>query len=403
MTSPDILHQTVDRIHAAEMALRAAQAARLAEVWALMCQADCDRSTIHTQSVAAEIATLLQVSGRAAAHLMADTATIMDRPAVFAALADAASTCPGPEPSPPLLALTSVQQMLEPAAIDYGTGHTNHQLRVWLLAHLPDAATDKERAEAADGRRVDVIACPAGMSLLSAYLPTETAVAVFDTLDRIARTHAGDARSTDQRRADAFTDLLHHTTTVQTSVAIVLPATGHGATINTTPSPGRWPCSWPPPPRRSGRPGSPTPPAGSSTPPPGATASPTRWPAPSAPATSPAASPAAPYPPAAATSTTPSPSPPARPTSTICMPCAAGTTGSNTRPDGPSPTPATTPWNGPAPPATPTAPHPPPGSPKPPDPKAIASMTPCRTQSFATRLPPAGDVCNQSSSAETNA
>lgn len=127
--------------------------------------------------------------------------------------------------------------MLEPAAIDYGTGHTNHQLRVWLLAHLPDAATGKERAEAADGRRVDVIACPAGMSLLSAYLPTETAVAVFDTLDRIARTHAGDARSTDQRRADAFTDLLHHTTTVQTSVAIVLPATGHGATINTTPIP----------------------------------------------------------------------------------------------------------------------------------------------------------------------
>ncbi|MEO8106482.1 MAG: DUF222 domain-containing protein [Actinomycetes bacterium] len=97
-------------------------------------------------------------------------------------------------------------------AADYGTTHTAPQLRAWLarkvLAADPSAA-EIRLANATSGRRVTVTPLSDGVSELTAILPSIQARQIFDTVNTIAR-EAGsrDARTMDQRRADALIDLL---------------------------------------------------------------------------------------------------------------------------------------------------------------------------------------------------
>ena len=82
------------------------------------------------------------------------------------------------------------------------------------------------------------------MTDLYAYLPTEVAEALFTALDTLARTNTvpDDQRTLAQRRADAVADLLDEQTVVKTTVAVVLPTSGIGATVNGCPLP--WTNAW---------------------------------------------------------------------------------------------------------------------------------------------------------------
>ena len=166
-------------------------------------------------------------------------------------------------------------------------------MRRWLLSRLPDG-DDKAKKTAFEDRRIEITPDRDGMTDLYAYLPTEVAEALF-TARTLARTNTvpDDTRTLapalrrcgrgPARRADGG----------ETTVAVVLPTSGIGATVNGCPLP--WTNAWHLACRTD-----PTwfawlatPPAGSSTPPPRQYRIPPPWPAPYAPATNTAASPAA--------------------------------------------------------------------------------------------------------------
>jgi hypothetical protein len=75
--------------------------------------------------------------------------------------------------------------------------------------------------------RVELIPLPDAMAQLSAYLPAEVAVAIYQRLDTLAckaRT-PDDVRSADERRADVFVDLLLESgAAVQIEVQVTVPA-----------------------------------------------------------------------------------------------------------------------------------------------------------------------------------
>ena len=97
-------------------------------------------------------------------------------------------------------------------AIDHAIRHTPSQTRAWLtrrvLAADPAAAAERrERASAA--RRVQVSQGADGMASLWAWLPGAQARQVYDTVHAVAMAaDTDDARSMDQRRADALVDLV---------------------------------------------------------------------------------------------------------------------------------------------------------------------------------------------------
>ncbi|MDT3441393.1 DUF222 domain-containing protein, partial [Pseudofrankia sp. BMG5.37] len=80
-----------------------------------------------------------------------------------------------------------------------------------MISRLDPAAAARRRDEAKAKRDVSIEPAEDGMALLSATLPAEDARAIFDLIDRIARTDAhsdGDSRPIGARRADVLTALL---------------------------------------------------------------------------------------------------------------------------------------------------------------------------------------------------
>lgn len=110
-----------------------------------------------------------------------------------------------------------VENSLFPAAHEQFPAQARAAARRAVLAADPDAA--RRRAEQArQQRRVQHTAARDGMGWLSALLPAQTSNAIFAVIDAHARaladastdtgTGAADARGIDERRADAFADLI---------------------------------------------------------------------------------------------------------------------------------------------------------------------------------------------------
>ena len=85
------------------------------------------------------------------------------------------------------------------------------QLRRWLVRFIdriePDLA-DNRHDDARRERRVYVESGEDGMSWLSALIPSVEAAAIDGRLEAAARAMGSDERKHDQKRADAFSDLL---------------------------------------------------------------------------------------------------------------------------------------------------------------------------------------------------
>jgi hypothetical protein len=240
----DTLDTLVDELEVGELTLRAAQAHRLACIEALMNAVGGSDSTVVAEGVESEVAALLHVSTRTASRMCDEAALICGRPAIYAALSEGRIDLSRAKLIAVLLGSEDLQELLEQAAILYAYTHTTHELRRWLLSRLPDAGDDAARKTAFDKRCVQITQDRDGMSDLYAYLPSEVAESLFDTLDRLARENVvpDETRTLDQRRADAVADLLDERTTVTTQVNVVLPATGIGASVNGCPIP--WPAAW---------------------------------------------------------------------------------------------------------------------------------------------------------------
>ena len=179
--------------------------------------------------VADEVAVELGISKTAASYRVAFATALAQFPATAAALesgrldrakADAIVELLGSLHSDEFTAV------LETAAIDYAEQHTCPQLKVWLrkriIAAEPDVA-ERRREEASRSRRVRFFAGDDGMATLHAELSAEDALAIYRTIDDVAHASraealiqkaqpisevTSDGRTMDQRRADAFTDIL---------------------------------------------------------------------------------------------------------------------------------------------------------------------------------------------------
>ena len=97
--------------------------------------------------------------------------------------------------------------------LDKAQDQTAPQLRQALKRAVlrvdPDGAQARHQQRRQD-RRIVVSPAEDGMAELFAYLPAPAAITIYDTVNALARRAAtpGDRRSAEQRRADAFVDLV---------------------------------------------------------------------------------------------------------------------------------------------------------------------------------------------------
>jgi hypothetical protein len=109
-------------------------------------------------------------------------------------------------------------------------------LRRAILKADPDGA-EQRRAVAREDRRVEFTPQDHGMASLWALLPAQQALTIHRRLDAFAREQApGDPRTLDQRRADAFADLMMNPAhgAVTTHLQLTVPATALTDTGHTT-------------------------------------------------------------------------------------------------------------------------------------------------------------------------
>ena len=233
----------VEGIDAAELAVRAAAAGRLEAIYALHQALPTDRYSAACDALVAEVACSLNLSHRSAWRLYDEAFMICQRRGLLTALRTGDIDLTRAKLIATLLPTSDLQERWEADAIDYAGSHTTYQVRRWLLSRLPDG-DEKARKNAFEDRRVEITPDRDGMTDLYAYLPTEVAEALFTALDTLARTNTvpDDQRTLAQRRADAVADLLDEQTVVKTTVAVVLPTSGIGATVNGCPLP--WTNAW---------------------------------------------------------------------------------------------------------------------------------------------------------------
>ena len=169
---------------------------------------------------------------RSAGYLMDTSLGIVDRPAVWTALAD--GTIDHTRAQVIVDGLIQLDDpdrgLLEAKALTYAASHTAHQTRRYvarlLVDHRPDLADDhddKERAKAWDRRHLAVFARAHGMVDLTGYLPAGTAQILLAALDQIAGTYDDD-RTHDQKRVDAWPRSWRTTPASTLHVDVVIPA-----------------------------------------------------------------------------------------------------------------------------------------------------------------------------------
>ncbi|WP_404313155.1 HNH endonuclease [Agrococcus terreus] len=129
-------------------------------------------------------------------------------------------------------ARASFEAALLPHAERMAPGRLRRLARRELEHHLAEPLVDRHRT-AREQRGVSVTDVDDGMSILRATIPTLLAHGIADRLTRMARTApAEDPRTIDQRRADAFCDLLltgdatgSGIDGIRAEVSVVIPAT----------------------------------------------------------------------------------------------------------------------------------------------------------------------------------
>ena len=180
------------------------------------------------------LAVLLAISGRSADHQLDAGVALCSRPLVWDALqsgridrtkasriVDELADVPDP-----------AREQLELIALEYAQTHTAHQLRRRLLELTCEHDPDEElRDQAVDKRGVWITPRGHGMADVYAYLSAEHAEAFAQALQQLADSpdcadpyEQGDARTADQRRADALVGFLAAHTTWQVNVDVVIGA-----------------------------------------------------------------------------------------------------------------------------------------------------------------------------------
>jgi hypothetical protein len=118
-----------------------------------------------------------------------------------------------------------VEQRVLPRAVEQTAPQLRQSVRRAVLRVDPDGA-QRRHTRAKRGRRVELYPADDGMATLWAILPAPAARAIYDTVDAHARHTAGadDDRCADERRADAFVDLvLGAATAPATQVVVNVP------------------------------------------------------------------------------------------------------------------------------------------------------------------------------------
>ena len=164
----------------------------------------------------AELAPLLRVTGSAAAHLVAESRSLVrELPATLEALAAGditprhASIVVDNAASLPARVHAEFEAAVLPAAARLnGPRFADHARRARERRH-PESLVTRRRT-AAEGRTVSVEPARDGMAWLSVYGPAESIVAIDDRLDRMASAMRSpdDPRTFAQLRTDAFCDLV---------------------------------------------------------------------------------------------------------------------------------------------------------------------------------------------------
>lgn len=130
------------------------------------------------------------------------------------------------------LAHTGQRAALVADAVEQARGLTGPQLAKWLRRRLveidPETATKRAKVARAE-RGVELRCGEDSMAWITAYLPAADAIAAYTVIDALAGAArcAGDFRTVDQRRADAFADLFANIIdTEQTPSGVRLPRPG---------------------------------------------------------------------------------------------------------------------------------------------------------------------------------
>jgi hypothetical protein len=189
---------------------------------------------MRVSGAADQLAVLAVISPRSADTLLDFCGQVVDRPRVWAALADGLIDKAKARLILDLLDGVDDPQRdaLEGKALSYATTHTAHRLRRFLLelvcAEDPDGAL-RDKAVAARGVWIDLRAH--GMADVHAHLSAEHAEVFYQTLTALAGRddcpdphEQGDGRTAVQRRADALVGLLDTKARVEVHVDVAISA-----------------------------------------------------------------------------------------------------------------------------------------------------------------------------------
>ena len=193
---------------------------------------DANRGFVNGAS--AEIGLMLGISGRSAEYLVETGYELTARPLVWQALHDGLIDTAKARKIVALLDDVPDPQRsdLEKIAIGYATDHTPAQLHRRLIRMTCDEDPDeKQRQDALTRRHVSLILAGHGMAYVSVYTSLETAQAFMQGIDDLADRPAcadpyqqGEARSLDQRRADALTGFINDHSFWDVTVQVQIPA-----------------------------------------------------------------------------------------------------------------------------------------------------------------------------------
>jgi hypothetical protein len=198
----------------------------------------------------AEIGVMLAVSDRSADHLVDAGYELTSRPVVWEALYWGVIDAVKARKIVTLLSdvVDPLRESLEREAVGYGASHTAAQLHRRLVRMTCDEdPEEKARAEALDRRGLTVIEAGHGMAHIAGYVSSEHAQAFMAGIDHLVKTvnhdpyGQGDARSLDQRRADALAGFIEDHSFWDVNVSVIMPADmlmgveTAGATLNGSP------------------------------------------------------------------------------------------------------------------------------------------------------------------------
>lgn len=192
----------------------------------------CGQAAGRAEFVSCELAAALSIDDRTAQNLVAEARMLTELPALAEAMEGGRLRLPHAKVLLGELMATPAALAIEVLAtvLPKVTGRTPEQLRGVarraILRVDADAAA-RRRREVVRERRVFVSPEPDGMALFGCYLPAAEALAAYHLVDSHAAGLGRDDRTADQRRADAFVDLLRShggaTASVRRQVDVVVP------------------------------------------------------------------------------------------------------------------------------------------------------------------------------------